>query len=416
MDTIFAEATPPGRGGVSIVRLSGPEAWRIGSDVADLGPARQAVLRSLRDGDEVIDRALVLAFEAGDSFTGEPVVEFHVHGAPVVVRRLERALAARGAVQAGPGEFTRRAFRNGRMDLTEVQGLSDLLQAETEAQRQLSMRNATGELGRLAAGWRRDLVRAGALIMASLDFPDEDVPEAVPAEVFGLLDAVRGGLLAALAGHEAAAQVRRGFTVAILGPPNAGKSSLINRIAGREVALVTDIAGTTRDALEVFVDLGGLPVTFVDTAGLREASDPVERKGVVRAEERAAAADLRLHLAEDGAVQQALWREGDLAVRTKADMHGAGVSSLTGAGIDALLAQVRAVLAERVAGAGIVAHAAQADRLRAAAVELGGACALPPELLAERVRGAGRALEALLGRVDMEEYLDLIFSSFCIGK
>ena len=417
MDTIYAEATPPGRGGISVVRLSGPEARAIGEAVAGpLPEARQAVLRSVRDGD-VIDRALVIRFGAGSSFTGEDVVEFHLHGAPVVVRRLMAALRVRGARLAEPGEFTRRGFLNGVVPLSEAEALSDLLVAETEAQRQQAMRIVSGDLTRWADGLREKLVRAGALVEASLDFADEDdAPTEVPAEVMALLSEVRKEIALSVGGSTAAERIRAGFEVAIVGPPNAGKSTLLNRIAGREVALVSDEAGTTRDVLELRTDLGGLAVTFLDTAGLRDAENRVERMGVARARERAAAADLRIHLVTDEPPDRDVYMEGDLVVRSKADLGAGDISALTGEGVDQLLEDVRARLAPRVAGAGLVSRMRQVEALLNAVDALDVRRDMPPELLAEAVRLASLRLHEVIGRVAPDDYLDEIFSTFCIGK
>lgn len=417
MDTIYAETTPPGRGGVSIVRLSGPGARAIGEEVAGALPeARQAVLRSVRDGD-VIDRALVIRFDPGASFTGEEVVEFHLHGAPVVVRRLMSALRARGARLAEPGEFTRRGFLNGVVPLSEAEALSDLLVAETEAQRQQAMRIVSGDLTRWADRLREKLIRAGALVEASLDFADEeDAPAEVPAEVMALLAEVRDDMQRSVGGFAAAERIRAGFEVAIVGPPNAGKSSLLNRIAGRDVALVSDEAGTTRDVLELRADLGGLAVTFLDTAGLREAENKVERMGVARARDRAAAADLRIHLVTDATVDQAAHVVGDLVVRSKSDLGAGDISAVTGEGVDQLLEKVREMLAARVAGAGLVSRVRQVEALQDAADALAVTHDAPPELLAEAVRLAALRLHEVIGRVAPDDYLDEIFSTFCIGK
>lgn len=419
MDTIFAEATPPGRGGVSVVRLSGPEAQAVAEDLAGpLPEVRRSWLRVLRDGSDVIDRALVIRFDAGHSFTGEAVVEFQLHGAPVIVTRLGVALRARGLRRAEAGEFTRRAFLNGRIDLAEAEGLADLLAAETEAQRRLAMRTAEGELGRHVEALRARLTRAGALIEASIDFADEDVPEEVPAEVFDLLAEVRADLAAMLAQYPATERLRQGYEVAIIGPPNSGKSSLLNRIAQRDVAIVSDIAGTTRDVIELRADLRGLPVTFLDTAGLRDSDDPVERIGISRATARAAEADLRIHLHEVGA-PSAPWREGDIVVRSKADLgagSGPAVSAVSGEGIAELLETVYDRLRNRAAGAGLVSHRRQADSLERAYLLLDVDRDQPPEFMAEAVRQALQALAELIGRVGAEQYLDEIFSSFCIGK
>lgn len=416
MSTIYAEATPPGRGGISVVRLSGPEARAIGEMIAGpLPEARRVELRSLRDG-ELIDRGLVIRFEEGGSFTGEEVVEFQVHGSPVVVRRLEAALRRKGARLAEPGEFTRRGLLHGALALSEVEALSDLLSAESEAQRQQAVRVVSGELTRWAERLRERLVRAGALIEVSLDFADEEVPEEVPEEVFQLLADVRRDISAAVAGYPAAERLRAGFEVAIVGPPNAGKSSLLNRIARRELALVSEIAGTTRDVIELHTDLGGLAVTFLDTAGLRETGDVIEEMGVERARERARNADLRVHLSEDGAPVEDLLQEDDLVLRTKADLWGAGISAVTGEGIDQMLEQIRTRLSVRVAGAGIVSRRRQVDALREAEEALDVYPALPAELLAETVRHVSHRLDEVIGRVAPDHYLDEIFSRFCIGK
>lgn len=412
MDTIYAESTPPGRGGVSVVRLSGPDARAIGEAVAGPLPvARRAELRALRDG-EIIDQALVIRFDHGASFTGEDVVEFHLHGAPVIVRRLGQVLTARGARLAEAGEFTRRGFLNGSIALSEAEGLSDLLAAESDAQRKQAMRVVGGELADWADSLRARLIRAGALIEASLDFADEDVPEEVPAEALQLLADVREDMLAVLNGFPAAERLRAGFEVAIVGPPNAGKSSLLNRIAQRDLALVSDIPGTTRDIIELHTELDGLAVTFLDTAGLRDTDDLVEQMGVGRARERAQAADLRLHLEEADA---ALLQQGDLVLRSKSDLGEGDLSAHTGEGVAEMLTAVRERLAGRVAGAGLISRQRQADALRRAVLglsEIGGA----PELLAERLRIAIQGLAEVVGRVAPDDYLDEIFASFCIGK
>lgn len=416
MSTIYAEATPAGRGGVSVVRLSGPDARRIAEAIAGPLPvARRAELRSLRDGD-LIDRALVIRFDEGASFTGEAVVEFQLHGAPVVVRRLEAALRNRGARLAEAGEFTRRGLLGGALALSEVEALSDLLAAESERQRQQAMRVVSGELARWTETLRERLVRAGALIEVSLDFADEDVPDEVPGEVFELLALVRRDISAALAGLPAAERLRAGFEVAIVGPPNAGKSSLLNRIAQRDMALVSDVAGTTRDVLELHTELGGLAVTFLDTAGLREAEDYVEGLGVDRARDRARRADLRLHLSEDGQAVVELYQPGDLVVRSKADQGGGGISALTGVGVAEMLEDIRARLDEQVAGAGLVTRQRQADALEDAAVVLDVTKEQPAEILAESIRRASHRLSEVVGKIAPDDYLDEIFSRFCIGK
>lgn len=419
MDTIFAEATPPGRGGVSVVRLSGPQARAaLESLVGPVAAPRAAVLRAVRDGEELIDRALVLWFEEGRSFTGEQVAELHLHGAPVIANRLSQALLARGLRRAEAGEFTRRAFLNGRMDLAEAEGLADLLSAETEAQRKLAMRATEGELGQKADLLRAALVRAGALIEASIDFADEEVPEEVPEEVFALIKTVCTEIGALLATYPATERLRQGYEVAIIGPPNAGKSTLLNRIGQREIALVSDIAGTTRDILELRTDLRGLPVTFLDTAGLRESEDPVEAMGVARAMKRAQAADLRIHLSAADGATEGLGAD-DIVVQSKADLTpgtGRSISGLTGEGVAELLDLVYDRLRVRAADSGLVGHKRQAEALERALAALQVDGTMPPEFLAEALRQAAQALAVMVGRVGAEDYLDEIFSSFCIGK
>lgn len=421
MDLIFAEASPSGRGGVSVIRLSGPGARQAVERLAGkIIRPRHAYLRELRDQDEILDHALVIWFEHGASFTGEEVVELHLHGAPVVVRRVSQAISGWGARHADAGEFTRRAFLNGRMDLSEVEGLGDLLEAETDAQRRLALRVAGGELSRRADSWRSILIRAGALVEASVDFADEEVPDDIPDEVFDLLESLHGELLEQIEGFPAAERLRNGFEVAVIGEPNAGKSSLVNRIARRDVALVSAVPGTTRDIIELRLDLKGIAVTLLDTAGLRDTSDLVEGLGVQRAKDRALAADLRIHLSETGEPDPELWCDGDILLRSKADLgrqgRGLRVSALSGEGIAEALDMLHDRLSKRVAGAGLISHDRQIRALREAAGAISVARAMPPELVAEQIRQAAASLDRLLGRIGAEEYLDVIFSSFCIGK
>lgn len=418
MDVIFAEATPPGRGGISIVRLSGAGSRQIAEElVGPMRDPRRSYHRAVRADGETIDHAMVIRMEHGASFTGEEMAELHLHGAPVVVRRVGQVLLDAGARPAEPGEFTRRAFLNGRMDLAEIEGLGDLLAAETEAQRKLALRSTSGELARKYAEWRAVLIRAGALIEASIDFADEDVPEYVPAEVYSLIETLRDELARELKGFDAAERIRVGFEVAIIGPPNAGKSSLLNVLASRDLALVSEIAGTTRDVIELRLDLGGLAVTMLDTAGLRDSEDAVERAGIDLARRRAEAADLRIHLSPTGERVEELHRDGDLVLRSKVDCGGgSGVSAVSRQGIDELLEQLRSQLSERVADAGLISHQRQMHELHSALRALQGFRDSEPEILAEMVRRAALALDRLVGKLDAEDYLDVIFASFCVGK
>jgi tRNA modification GTPase len=374
----------------------------------------------------VLDEAVVLCFAAGASFTGEQVAELHVHGAMATVAAVLRAVGGQPDLRmAEPGEFTRRALENGRLDLAQVEGLSDLIEAETEAQRKQALKVLSGSVGKAADQWRADLVRAAALIEATIDFVDEDVPVNVTPEVLHLVDRVDAALRAELRRYGAAERIRDGFEVAIVGRPNAGKSTLLNALAGREAAITSEYAGTTRDVIEVRMDLGGLPVTVLDTAGLRETSDVVEGIGIERALERAAAADLRVFLLDGEEVPLITPLPGDLVVQGKADLgsvEGLAVSGKTGAGVDRLVAEITGILSGRAASAGVltrerhrdaVARAIEAMESARKEVEEG-----PDrvEMAAEELRRAARALAALVGRVDVEHLLDEIFASFCIGK
>lgn len=427
MDTIYAQASGRGKAGVAVIRLSGPRAWEAITALCGRLPApRQASVRLLKIEDEVLDEALVLCFEAGRSFTGEESAELHLHGAVATVAAVLKALGSLGFLRlAEPGEFTRRAMESGRLDLSQVEGLADLIEAETEAQRKQALAVLSGSVGRMVETWRSKLIRAAALMEACIDFADEDVPEDVTPEVRGLLGDVSAQLAQEMARISVTERVREGFEVAIVGRPNAGKSTLLNALAGREAAITSEVAGTTRDVIEVRMDLSGLAVTLLDTAGLRDTEDQIEAIGVARAIERAKQADLRVFLLDDGDIPLLEPVADDLVVRGKADLGGAGdlrVSGKTGEGIDALVAAITARLSERAAGAGVMTRERHRDcliraeaALRASVVELNhGLDRL--DLAAEQCRTAVRALESLLGRVDVESLLDEIFSSFCIGK
>ncbi|GGL55207.1 tRNA uridine-5-carboxymethylaminomethyl(34) synthesis GTPase MnmE [Wenxinia marina] len=415
MDTIFASATAPGRAGVAIVRLSGPEALSVAQSLAGDLPEHGRGLRRLVDGDDVLDEALVLTFAAGRSFTGEPVVEFHLHGSPAVVAALLRVLGSRpGLRMAEAGEFTRRALENGRLDLAEVEGLADLIDAETEAQRRQALRVFSGAMGGKVEAWRRMAIRALALIEATIDFADEDVPVNVMPEVQQTVDRLVEELEREVAGVAVAERVRSGFEVALIGAPNVGKSTLLNRLAGREAAITSTIAGTTRDVIEVRMDLRGLPVTLLDTAGLREATDEIERLGIERTLERGKLADLRVRLVE-GPEEAG---DGELVVLAKDDDGSrGGVSGRTGAGVDRLVDAVVDRLAGRLSAIGVAMrerHRSAMDRALHHLCAVKGQAEM--EIVAEEVRLAVRAIDSLVGRVDVEDVLGEIFASFCIGK
>jgi tRNA modification GTPase len=430
IDTIYALASARGKAGVAVVRISGPKAHEALGMMAAVPKARQASLRRLLWQGVLLDEALVLVFEEGASFTGEASVELHLHGGQAVVAAVLNVLASISGLRlAEAGEFTRRALENGCLDLTQVEGLADLIDAETEAQRVQSLRVLSGAIGKKVEGWRRDLVRAAALLEATIDFVDEDVPVDVMPEVHELLSGLKNDLTHEIAGSKVAERIREGFEVAIVGRPNVGKSTLLNAFAGRKAAITSEIAGTTRDVIEVRMDVDGLAVTFLDTAGLRDTEDMVEALGIDLAIERANAADLRIFLTDSSEkIEGVAAQEGDLIVLGKADRltdEGRGlarVSGLTGEGVSWLLASVSEVLSNRVAGAGTLTRARHRNAITGAVNALEAAMAelekpfVVVELAAEELRLASRALEVLLGRIDVEILLGEIFASFCIGK
>ncbi len=372
----------------------------------------------------MLDQALVLWFPGPDSFTGEDVAELHLHGSVATVNAVLSALGDMSGFRiAEAGEFTRRALENERLDLAQIEGLSDLVEAETEAQRRQAFRVFSGALGERVEVWRKKLIRAAALLEATIDFADEEVPVDVTPEVRGLLAEVRQELEQQAAGAGIAERIRDGFEVAILGPPNVGKSSLLNALAGRDAAITSNIAGTTRDVIEVRMDLRGLPVTMLDTAGLREAGDEVEAIGIERALQRAEDADLRIILLErEGDRPATLPREGDIVVVAKSDLGAGDISAKSGAGLDDLVERVAVALESKAGGAGLAIRERHRDALVRAIEALGIATErleTAPELteiIAEELRGAIHALDSLVGRVDVEDILDDIFANFCIGK
>lgn len=428
MDTIFAPATAPGKAGVAIVRVSGKLAFRaIESLTGTLPPPRQMALRAVTVGEDIIDQALVVRFDAPNSFTGEDIVELHLHGSVAVVRATTAALTNMDGLRlALPGEFTRRALENDRMDLTEVEGLADLIEAETEVQRRQAQRILSGHIGKLVDGWRVDIIRATALLEATIDFVDEDIPVDVMPEVAALIDRVVMQTRVQLDSFSAAERVRNGFEVAIVGQPNIGKSTLLNALAGRDAAITSDVAGTTRDVIEVRMDLGGLPVTLLDTAGLRHTDNPVERLGVQRALERARNADLRVFLLASEDEKLALERQaGDYSVLGKGDLCPNGmlaVSGRTSLGIDAMIAYITRVLADRVPESGGVINDRHRSAVLTALTHLTSARAgldhddVLAETVSEDLRLAARAFDALIGKIGVEDVLDEIFSTFCLGK
>jgi tRNA modification GTPase len=448
--TIYALATAPGRAAVAVVRVSGPDARAALKRIAGPGlKARRASLRTLRDPADgaPIDQALALWFPGPGSYTGEDSGEFHLHGGRAVVEGLLKALAGLGLRPAEPGEFTRRAFENDKLDLSQAEAVADLVDAETEAQRRQALGQLGGELARRHEAWREGLIEALAVLEAAVDFPDEDVPQTVAAEAAPAIAVILKGLDEALADGERGERVRDGFRIALIGAPNAGKSSLLNHLAQRDAAIVTETPGTTRDVIEVALDLAGYRVILADTAGLRDAADAIEAEGVRRAEGQAERADLRL-LVVDGASDGDDWRvaavhavAGDLCLINKADRpagqaasaavlfaeaHGLAAlptSLVAGDGLAALDSALTARVIDALAGAEFPAAtrerhrwdlAEARDHLRRAAHML--ETSVDVELAAEDVRLAARCLARVGGRIDPEDVLDRVFARFCIGK
>ena len=442
-DTIYALATAPGRAGVAVVRLSGPQAAAALRDLSGVvPPPRQAHYAHFRDpqSGEILDDGIALYFAAPASMTGEDVVELQLHGSRAVLAAVFATLGRRAGFRlAEPGEFTKRAFLNGKLDLTAAEAIADLVEAETAAQRRQAMRQLQGEFGRRCEEWRSRLIAAQARLEAEIDFPEEGLPAEQWAAARRALAALRGEIAAELADNRRGERLREGVAVAILGPPNAGKSSLMNALARREVAITSHIAGTTRDVIEVALDLGGYPVVLADTAGLRDSADSVEEEGIRRARARAASTDLKLVVLdatkpEEAAALRDLIDARTIVVANKidrvqesaaawADSLGAGIalrcSATSGAGIAALIARLGAAVDELLNAetAPLVTRARHREALEncVAALDRFAAAELP-ELAAEDLRGAARALGRITGRVDVEDMLDALFREFCIGK
>jgi tRNA modification GTPase len=432
-DTICALASAPGRAGVAVIRISGPAAGdALRALCGPPPPRRQASLRKIKSPEtgEVLDRGLALWLPGPASFTGEDIAELHIHGGRAVTGRVVEALTSlRGVRLAEPGEFARRAFENGRIDLTEVEGLADLIAAETEAQARQAIAQAEGGARALYESWREELVKAQALAEAGLDFADEaDVADAAAVQA----DCIVAKLLAAMSKHlqdRRGERLRDGFRVVIAGPPNAGKSSLLNALAQRDVAIVSEEAGTTRDVIEVHLDLGGLPVIVTDTAGIREAEGMVEAEGVRRALARVEDADLVLWMVDATEDKSAYIAANTVHIQVlnKVDLvksaqiaDAVALSAKTGEGVAELvgLLKKRAEEGLAVGEPAVITRARHRAELEAAVESLsrfreerGG-----PEIKAEELRIAARHLGRLTGRIDVEEVLGAIFSEFCIGK
>jgi tRNA modification GTPase len=433
-DTIYALSTGIGRAGVAIVRVSGPAVLDVLRLMVGTGiQPRTARVGSIKHPltNEVLDYGLVLLFAEPASYTGEDVAEFHIHGGRAVIAAVLDALSLLENVRAAePGEFTRRAFANGKLDLSSIEGLADLIAADTELQRRYAIRHFSGTGSETALAWRKSLVEVQALIEAYLDFPDEsEIPVDVIDEVRGEISALISLFESHLVSRNQAEIVRDGFVVLIAGPPNSGKSSLLNRIASREVAMISEIPGTTRDLIEITIDLRGIAFTFVDSAGLRETTDPIEVQGIARTRSRAEHAHFVLWLspANEPFVQPELVHDRLLVVFTKQDLAHpeAGVrsiSSLTGAGIAELLDLIYETLAPSLDEAKPLAFA---NRRQYECVEFSLAAlrrSLEPlsrhnlELVAEELRQASMRLQEITGIITNEHLLDEVFARFCLGK
>jgi tRNA modification GTPase len=444
-DTIFACATAPGRAGIAVIRVSGPRTLEALAALG-VGPTVPRYLTRARFRDpetrESLDNGLVILFPGPHSYTGETAAELHVHGSLAVVAAFYAALGRQPGLRlAEPGEFTRRAFENGKLDLTEAEAVADLVAAETAAQRRQALRQLSGELRQLYEGWRDRLMRMLAHLEAVIDFPDEGIPLSLSDEISASVSALDGEIALHLADNRRGERLRDGLSIAILGPPNAGKSSLLNALARREAAITSATPGTTRDVIEVHLDLGGYPAIIADTAGLRDSKDAIEAEGVRRARARAAEADLKLMVLdatrpeEVSPAVRALVNPDTLVVANKIDLAenesasawtdcvGAAaalrISVKTGAGLDVLLARLTEELARRfdATGAPLITRARHRAALEECVASLRryDAAALP-ELAAEDLRLAARALGRITGRIDVEDLLDIIFRDFCIGK
>jgi tRNA modification GTPase len=437
--TIFALSSGRPPSAIAMVRVSGPQAGPLLNALGGkIPPARVATRVLLRNvGQQPIDDAVVLWFPGPASATGEDVAEFHVHGGRAVLAAVFAALAGFENVRAAePGEFTRRAFENGKLDLTEAEGLDDLIHADTDRQRRQALRQLKGLLGDKARDWRAQIIEASALIEAGIDFSDEgDVPAELIAPAMAKIKTMLAEIQQVLAAQGQSERLRDGLVVAIAGPPNVGKSTLINQLARREVAIVSPHVGTTRDVIEVPLDLDGYPVTIIDTAGIRETDDPVEQEGVRRARARAADADLVLWLADSP--QAEIEPQGAAPiwlVRNKIDLAAGGrpmaegqakagfeISASRGDGLPELVAALVGFAQDYFGGSegSAIGRARQRKLLQETAASLRCSIAVVgqgEELAAEELRTAAHSLGRLLGRVDVEDILDVIFREFCVGK
>ena len=444
-DTIYALASGRGQSGIAIIRLSGSEAWSTAETLAGKRPIdRRVVLCQLRDPatTEILDEGLCIGFIGPNSYTGEDVIELHVHGGLAVIASLLDVLSLRPGLRlAEPGEFTRRAFENGRMDLTEAEAIGDLIKAETKAQRLQALRQGGGALARLCEEWRGQLIATLAHWEAALDFSEEELPTDIEAKVQSTVISLVDDISKNLNDNSAGELLRDGLQIAIIGPPNAGKSSLLNALAKRDVAIVSALAGTTRDVLEVHLDLNGYPVILADTAGVRDGGQAIEREGIRRALQQAAEADLKLAVFDVADWPEAweafsdLLSDGCLIAVNKTDISSRqvrgepqgleiySISAKTGAGLTNLINAIIAVAERGMGGHGqpIITRVRHREALQDCVMALRAFSSRSdwhqnPEIAGEHLRIAARALARVTGRMDIEDVLDVIFRDFCVGK
>ncbi|MBN8544079.1 MAG: tRNA uridine-5-carboxymethylaminomethyl(34) synthesis GTPase MnmE [Alphaproteobacteria bacterium] len=431
-DTIYALATPPGKSGVAIIRISGSAAPTCLSSLGcEVPKPRMATRLTLKDGNTILDDALGIYFKAPHSFTGEDVIELHTHGSRAIIKAVLEALSKNKALRvADAGEFSKRAFLNGKLDLAQAEGLADLIDAETTAQHTQAMRQFAGQNSALFEELRQSVLHPLALLEAYIDFPDEEIPEAVLADVNTRIEALRANLRAMLDDNHIGEKIRQGIEVVILGAPNAGKSSLLNTLARRDVAIVSEVAGTTRDMIEVHLDINGYPVTLIDTAGLRETSDSIEKEGVLRAKNRAKSAELKLLLIDsitrseshndfvhdDDTNTLIIYTKNDVG---KAPENALSISTKTGEGIQELIEAVKSRVLHEMGSSPspLITRARHREALQRALDALGRFSSdTPLELQCEELRIAAHALGKITGKIDVEDVLDVVFSTFCIGK
>ena len=427
-DTIYALATSQGRAGVAVVRISGPEAFTSLKSLCinfNISPRKSKLCDLYTDEGLHLDRALVIPFKGPQSFTGEDVVELHLHGSIAVIQKtLETLSKLPNLRQALPGEFTRRAFTNEKLDLAEIEGLADLIEAETEAQRVQALQVLSGKLGQRVQEWRSMIIKAMAFIEVTIDFADDEVPTDISKDVLLILTNIIKDLEYESESTKVAERIRSGFEVAIVGKPNVGKSSLLNALSGREAALTSEEAGTTRDIIEVRMDLGGLPVTMMDTAGLRDTDNLIENKGISKAIEKANSADLVIVLTEDGEIPIEIQNSSVLKFVSKCDDGelADGVSAFTGYGLDNMISSIKRKLEKRVQNQGLATRYRHREAIDSAVNKIQMAKKFVKDgpsfydLAAEELRQTTYTLDELFGKVDVENVLDEIFSSFCLGK